>query len=83
MQPIAECSFSVGRNALTIKVLRSGNAYVCERKHVERDGTESVQSLPFQTLTTLRSFIENDCYYPEYSKRLNTMTLIAGKVLRG
>lgn len=83
MEPIAECSLSAGRNALIIKIFRAGNAYVCERKQVERDGTESIQSLPFKTLATLRSFIESDGYYPENSKRLNMITLTVGRLLNG
>lgn len=82
-EPIAECSLSAGRNALSIKVFRAGNAYVCERKQIERDGTESIQTLPFKTLATLRSFLENDCYYAEYAKRLNAITLTVGRLLNG
>lgn len=83
MEQIAECSLSTGRNELSIKVFRAGNAYLCERKQVERDGTESIQTLSFKTLATLRSFIENDCYYPEYAKRLNAITVTLGKRLNG
>lgn len=80
---IAECKVHAGRNSLSIKVFRSGKAYVCERWQVERDGTESTQSLPFNRAETLQTFIKSDSYYQEYRKTLDTISLAMGKYLNG
>lgn len=80
---IVKCSINAGRNSLSIKVLRSHNAYVCERRQVERDGTESIQSFPFSTLETLQTFIKSDSYYQTYAGNLDMITSAMGKYING
>lgn len=80
---IAECKVNACRNSLSIQIFRSGNAYVCERRQLERDGTESTQLLPFRTAEALQTFIKSDSYYREYPRTLDTITSAMWKYLHG
>ena len=80
---IVECKVHSGRNTLKIQVYRSGNAFACDRSHIERDGTESTQSFIFKSVSTLEAFIKNDSFYQSYPKDLDTITLVMGKYFNG
>ena len=80
---IVECKVYSGRNILNIQVYRSGNNFVCDRSHIERDGTESIQTLTFSNISTLETFIKKDSFYQSYPKDLDTITLVMGKYFNG
>lgn len=63
-QLVKEFARSFGHQTMQVRVYQEvPQGYVCEVEVIERDGSRSVQALPFQSLQPLRAFIECDPRY--------------------
>lgn len=80
---IVERNFRISRDALCIRFYRMGNRYFCDRILVERDGTESTQSVPFSSLEEIVAFLKSDPLYKACRSEFDSIALMIKKALNG
>jgi hypothetical protein len=63
LKPFFECNHDSKKERLSVRVLRQADGFVCERELVERDGSTTLQVLPFHSVDILRYFLSRDPFY--------------------
>ena len=61
---LSEFSSRLRAETLKVRIYREGEAFVCERELVERDGSSFTMALPFREPEAARELLEADPYYP-------------------
>jgi hypothetical protein len=80
---ITEKTFSHSRDVLNFKIFRSSASFICERKQTERDGTETILCVTFDSLKMLLEFFESDPLYKKHQKEFDSIVRSMRKLLGG
>ena len=79
---LSEFSSRLGAETLKVRIYREGEAFVCERELVERDGTSFTMVLPFREPEAVRDLLEADPYYSQVRSEVGRALGALHKALR-
>ena len=74
-------SSRLGPETLNIRIYRQGEALVCEREIVERDGTSFTMVLPAREPEQVRALLAADPYYPRLRPQVGRAMAALTRVL--
>ena len=75
-------SSRVGAEILNVRIYREGEAFVCERELVERDGTSFTMVLPFKEPDEVRTLLEGDPHYERVRREVARTLSMLDRALR-
>jgi hypothetical protein len=80
---ITERTISHSHDVLNIKIYRSSTSFICEHQQIERDGTETIQCVVFDSVKMLSDFFESDPLYKKHQKEFDSIIQSMRKLLGG
>jgi hypothetical protein len=80
---LSDFSSKLGSEILNVRIYRDGQAFVCERELVERDGTSFTMVLPFSKTEAARTLLTSDPHFPRVRGEVWRMLGRLEKVLSG